>query len=276
MIMKSISKNILKVVTLLCILTTHLSNGQSNYKLGYQEFQNGKYEKAITHLTTSINDNENLLYSYLYRGMANLYSEKVAQCKLDLDKAFEIDPSSADVNAFYGKYYSAINDFSRALTYFDIAIREDPKNYILYSDRAGAKCMLGFYQGGLEDADIAIKFTPEFNAYTNRGYIKMRTEKYTEAIEDFNKSLELKESHKAYGNRGSAYFLLGKFDLAINDFNKALTFNVNDPLVLYFLGKTYDAMGKVEKACENYLKSKSLGNNQIDDLINKLGCESRK
>ncbi|PKF73503.1 tetratricopeptide repeat protein [Chryseobacterium sp. PMSZPI] len=263
----------IKVATLLCIGGIQMVLGQSNFNLGFEEYRNDHLEKAISLFTKSIDAKEKVIDSYLYRGMSYLYQENAVDSKKDFDKAFEIDSSYAKVYVFYGRYYSATSQYRKALESYNVAIKKTPKDYILYSERAGAESMLDLFNEALKDADIGVKHLPnEYNAYLNRGYVRMRMDKYTEAIADFNKSLSIKKSQKGYGNRGTAYALLKKYDLALKDFNKALEYNPNDPLILYYQGEVFLSIGEKKKACSNFLRSKQLGNTMIDDVIQKAKC----
>lgn len=247
---------------------------QTLYEKGFQEYDNANFEAAIKLFTASIAKKEKVVDSYIYRGMSYLLSENIDEAKKDLDKAYEIDPENPVINGYYGKYFYATDQYGKALENYNIALSKKPNNYSLYSERAGAKAMLGMYTEAMKDADIAVKnSSSDYNVYLNRGYVKLRLEKYADAIEDFNKSLKMEESHKGYGNRGTAYALLKKYDLAISDFNKALKYNPNDLLILYYQGEVYLAKGENSKACDNFIKSKKLGNNQIDDVIQKAKCK---
>ncbi|RZJ74438.1 MAG: tetratricopeptide repeat protein, partial [Flavobacterium sp.] len=247
-----------KIFIVILVLISLVSiRSQTLYEKGFKEYDNAHFEAAIKLFTSSIEKNEKVVDSYIYRGMSYLLLENANEAKKDLDKAYEIDPDNLGINGYYGKYFYATDQYGKALENYNIALSKKPNNYSLYSERAGTKAMLGMYSEAMKDADVAVKNSPsDYNVYLNRGYVKLRLEKYSEAVEDFNQSLKIEESHKGYGNRGTAYALLKKYDLAINDFNKALKYNPNDLLVLYYQGEVYLAKGEKIKACENFLKSK--------------------
>lgn len=258
---------------MLSILSIHSVLGQSSFNMGYKEYNDDRYANAISYFTKSISVKEKVIDSYLYRGMAYLFLEDIDKSKADFDEAFRLDPNNSKVYSFYGKYYSATSQYGKALENYNIALNKNPENYALYSERAGAKSMLGMFSEAVSDAEIAVKNAPnDYNVYLNRGYIKMSLDKYEEAIEDFTKSLNIKTSHKGYGNRGTAYALLKKYDLSLKDFDQALKYNPNDPLILYYQGEVFLAIGENEKACADFLNSKKLGNNSIDDVIQKAKC----
>lgn len=266
------NRNILIIILILSNINFVFS--QADYEKALKEYDIGNFEKAIPFFTKSIEKSEKLQDSYLCRAISYLYIENADESKKDLDKAYEIDSSYVKNYVFYGRYYSATNQFGKALENYNIALKKTPKDFILYSERGGAKCMLGMYEEAIKDADIAVKNLPDdYVSWLNRGFVKLRMDKYIDAVEDFNKSLQIEPSHKGYGNRGTAYALLGKYDIAIKDFKKALEYNPNDLLMLFYQGQVYEAIGEKDKACVCYMKSKSLGNNEIDDIIHKIGCK---
>ncbi|MFP3592615.1 tetratricopeptide repeat protein [Chryseobacterium sp. SIMBA_038] len=152
-------------------------------------------------------------------------------------------------------------------------MEKEPKRYDLYNERAGVKAILEMYTEAIADADFSIKNLPkDHSAYLNRGFVYLRMGKYDEAINDLTASLKIEKSQKGFGNRGTAYALSKKYDLALNDFDKALEYNANDPLVLYQKGEVLLSLGQRDKACDYFLKVKQLGNNEIDDIIEKEKC----
>jgi tetratricopeptide (TPR) repeat protein len=263
-------------VIILILSNINFTFGQTDYENAIKEYDIGNFDKAIPFFTKSIEKNEKIQDSYLYRSVCYLYTEKAIESKKDVDKAYDIDSSYVKNYVFYGRCFSATNQFGKALESYNIALKKTPKDYILYSERAGTKCMLGMYEEAIKDADIAVKNSPkDYVCWLNRGFVKLRMDKYNDAVEDFNKSLQIKPSQRGFGNRGTAYALLKKNDLAIQDFNKALEYNPDDLLILFYQGQVYEALGENEKACTCYLKSKLLGNNQIDNIIDKIGCKVR-
>lgn len=262
------------ILLLLGLINSQILLSQSNYDLGYKEYNKDHFESAISYFSKAIDKKEKkMLDAYLYRGMSYIYMENAKNSKEDFDKVLELDPQNSKVYSFYARYYSTTSQFGKALESYNKAIEKDPTDYSLYSERGGAKAELGMYNEALADATISIEKQPKnYNSFLNRGYIEMRMDKYTEAVEDFNKSLALQASQKGYGNRGTAYALLRKYDAALQDFEKALGYNPNDPLILYYQGEVLLAMGQQENACKSLLKSKQLGNNSIDDVILKAKC----
>ena len=94
---------------------------------------------------------------------------------------------------------------------------QDPAKSRFYMDE-GYKLMMVYSQfEKAEDAlDKAIKYDKSnYEAYYNRGCVRINRKKYREAIEDFEKAIELKPDYAdAYFNTGRVYFLLNEEDKA--------------------------------------------------------------
>ena len=76
----------------------------------------------------------------------------------------------------------------------------------------------------MEDLTIAIHINPKsYDAYNERGNLKMRAEDYTGAIIDFNKAIELNPNYcEAYNNRGVAKIFSNTKQEGCADLQKAL------------------------------------------------------
>jgi len=247
---------------------------QDSFKLAEKEYNKENYEKAILYYTQSIEKKEELAKSYNYRGMAYLYTEKISEAQKDLEHSFQLDPSDYRIYTSIARFCYITEQFEKALEYYNGALERNQNNYDLYGERAGVKAVLGLYNEAITDANFAVKNLPnDDTAYLNRGYVYLRADDYEKAIKDLSLSLKIKKSQKGYGNRGTAYALMKKYDLALSDFDKSLEYNPNDPVILYQKGEVLLLMGKKDKACECYLKSKKFGNNVIDDIIDKEKCK---
>ncbi|WP_336690972.1 MULTISPECIES: tetratricopeptide repeat protein [unclassified Chryseobacterium] len=252
----------------------HFTQAQETYKLATKEFNNDHYEKAISLYTQSIEKKEEVAKSYNYRGMAYLYSDKLQEAEKDLETSFQLDSSDYSIYTSIARFCYLTGQMGKALEYYNGSLERKPNNYDLYSERAGVKAILEMFNEAITDANVSVEHLPkDYNSYLNRGYVYLRMGDYDKAINDLTASLKIKKSQKGFGNRGTAYALSKKYDLALVDFDKSLEYNPNDPLVLYQKGEVLLALGKNEKACECYLKSKQFGNTEIDDIIEKAKCK---
>lgn len=252
-------------------------NAQSKYELATKEYDNGNFQKAIQLYTESIVNNENLYNSHIFRGMSYLFSNDAIKSKEDFNKALGIEPFNPKITLYYAKYNAAIDNYMIALTNYNSYLNDFPDDYEVYSEKAAIEAQLKMTEKAISDCQKALNNSSNnYKIYLNVGYAYLMMDSYDKAIEYSSRSISIKPSHRAYGNRGCAYAFLKNNTLAIKDYLKALEYNPNDPLILFFLGTVYFDIGDANKGCDCYLKSKELGNNQIDADIDKQGCKTKK
>jgi len=84
-----------------------------------------------------------------------------------------------------GKWVDAIAEYTEAL-------KRDPSNYKVYSNRAGCYSKLMDWQRGLEDCDKCLSVDPKFvKAYIRKGKIQHFLKQYHKALETFDKGLQI-------------------------------------------------------------------------------------
>src|SRR5690606_27106122 len=82
-----------------------------------------------------------------------------------------------------------------------------------------ARAAMKDYAGAMADYTMAIAVKPDFyNAYVNRGNLKVYVKDYAGALADYNQAIRLSPGHSAaYENRAEVYTMLGLRDLALRD-----------------------------------------------------------
>ena len=109
--------------------------------------------------------------------------------------------TAQDSTTFFeqGNSFFKQKKYTEALSYFDKAIEENPKNS---------------------------------RAYNNRGVAKRALNDTKGAITDFSKAIEMNDKNvSAYKNRGLAYVSINQYREAYNDFSSVLYYNPNDEVV---------------------------------------------
>ena len=116
-------------------------------------------------------------------------------------QAFPLDPV-----LYYSRGWDFYNrqDYDRAISEYNEAIKLEPDNATYYFARGVAYLDTNDYDKAISDYNEAIRLEPDnAGAYNNRGTAYYETEKYDKAISDYNKAIKL-EPHfsAAYYNRG--------------------------------------------------------------------------
>eukprot|EP01004_Peranema_trichophorum_P002409 NODE_1470_length_1939_cov_123.752203_g1247_i0.p1 GENE.NODE_1470_length_1939_cov_123.752203_g1247_i0~~NODE_1470_length_1939_cov_123.752203_g1247_i0.p1 ORF type:complete len:566 (+),score=122.81 NODE_1470_length_1939_cov_123.752203_g1247_i0:61-1758(+) len=85
-----------------------------------------------------------------------------------------------------------------AVNWFTTAIKIDPTNHILYSNRSAAYCGLERYQAALDDANKTIEIKPDWaKGYARKGAALHFKKDFKGAIEAYKKGLELDPNNDA-------------------------------------------------------------------------------
>lgn len=274
-IKRRLHMKIKNILVILSLLVSNISLCQRFFEIGYEKYNNGEFKQAKDAFDKAIENKQDLAKSYMYRGGMNIFFKDMKSAKEDLDTSFKLDSANENIFYWFGKYYFAMKDYNTAIGNFDIAISKNKKYASAYCARGVTKCTQGDFNNGMNDMDEAIRTDPnDEKLYSRRGYSKILLKQYTEAITDLNISLKIKPSQNAFANKGLAYLNLKLFALAILNFTKSLDLNPNDPEILFYRGQTYEYLGDIEKACEDYNKSNSLIKNEAStNRLKNIKCD---
>jgi tetratricopeptide (TPR) repeat protein len=113
--------------------------------------------------------------------------------------------------------------YSDPLTFYNAAIRKNPKSTMAYLNRGTTYQNSGQPDKALADYNKAIALQPDYaDTYINRGNVFLSKQAFMSAISDFTSAIQLGASEpELYNNRGVAYYKLGLSTEACNDFNYA-------------------------------------------------------
>jgi len=79
-----------------------------------------------------------------------------------------------------------------AVEKYSEAIKRDPTNYVLYTNRATAYLKLKAYSETLKDCDKCLELNPKFiKAYIKKGAVYFATQQYQKCIEVYTQALEI-------------------------------------------------------------------------------------
>jgi tetratricopeptide (TPR) repeat protein len=189
------------------------------------------------------------------------------------DKAIKVNPR------FYAAYYNRgiahdnLGNYNQAIGDFDRAIELNPTLAAAYNNRGAIYGKLGNYNQAIGDFDRAIEFNPTLAAaYNNRGAAYDRLGNYKQAIGNFDRAIELNPTlADAYNNRGTAYETIGNYKQAIGDFDRAIELNPTQAVAYYNRGVIYDKLGNHNQAIEDLKIASKLGDKDAQDFLRKHG-----
>lgn len=108
-----------------------------------------------------------------------------------------INPEKAEEEREKGNVLFKKGDFPEALKCYKEAIKRDPNNAKLYSNRAACYQKLAAFQLALADCDTCIELDPSFvKGYTRKGGVLYALKKFTDAQKTYQKALEIDPNNK--------------------------------------------------------------------------------
>lgn len=97
-----------------------------------------------------------------------------------------------------GNQALAAEKFDDAIQAYTEAIKLDPKNHVLYSNRSAAYAKAGRYESALEDANQTIALNPTWpKGYSRKGSALSYMQKFVEAFHAYSKGLEIDPNNAA-------------------------------------------------------------------------------
>jgi tetratricopeptide (TPR) repeat protein len=126
-----------------------------------------------------------------------------------------------------GNAYRNKEQFDRAITDYDAAIKLNASSGLAFVNRGAAHQGKGAVDRAMEDYNRGIELDPSLAlAFFARGTLNLMTNRFDQAVADFDKGIKLDatEPH-AFNNRGTAYLSIGQYDRAVRDYDQALKLN---------------------------------------------------
>jgi len=162
--------------------------GKAHARLASVAEKKGDIDGAIKELKTSL-----LEYS---DGRTRDRLKKLEKEKKKLEQLDYIDPEKAlehkaKGNALFkeGKWPEAIKEYTEAL-------RRDPKNHTVYSNRATCYAKLLAFDNSLKDCEQCLKIEPKFvKAWIRKGRIEHLKKQYHKAVESYEKAMAIEPSN---------------------------------------------------------------------------------
>lgn len=130
----------------------------------------------------------------------------------------------AEFEYFKGQVELLKENFSKAISHFDAAVKYNPSDGAAYNDRALCMVELGIIDDAFYYFDKGIEVEPDYaNVYHNKGWLLNNIGRHSESIKYFHKALELEPGRAVtYDNLADALFNLCDYRGALESYNKVL------------------------------------------------------
>ncbi|XP_038214917.1 stress-induced-phosphoprotein 1 [Zerene cesonia] len=112
------------------------------------------------------------------------------------EKKAYVDPVKAEQEKELGNEYFKKGDYSTAMKHYSEAIKRNPDDAKLYSNRAACYTKLAAFDLGLKDCDQCCKLDPKFiKGWIRKGKILQGMQQHAKALNAYQKALELDPSN---------------------------------------------------------------------------------
>jgi stress-induced-phosphoprotein 1 len=123
--------------------------------------------------------------------------QEVGKLKKERDTKAYIDPQKAKESKDKGNEYFKNADYPNAIKCYTEAMKRDPTDYVLYSNRAACYTKLAEYLLGMNDCDKCIELNPNFaKVYSRKGLLYYMKKDYAKAIEAYERGLKIDPENK--------------------------------------------------------------------------------
>ena len=243
---------------------------------GYEEWS---YDKTLELIRDAIQKNNQPLYVQL-EGDILFAQGNYAEAFTCYDKVNQSSLASAATfySASKAKQLTEGSDINEVLALMDSAIVKLSKPYFgeaapYFYERADLRAQAGKYREAVMDYNTfydAVSGDVTAYFYFQREQAEMQCRMYQQALNDINKAVEMAPEEVDYWvEKGSVHLRVNQLDEAIAAFNKALSMNDQYAAAYRMLGYCQAMQKKNKEACANFAKAKELGDEVVDQLIEK-------
>jgi Flp pilus assembly protein TadD len=170
-----------------------------------------------------------LVDQVINRGVIHAEEGQLEEALTYFDEALRINPKNALAAYNRGLAYYEQKEYDHATTAYDQALALDPNFAEAFNGRGVALAYKGKIDRAIADFNEAIRLKPDFaEAVNNRGVAHSTKGDTDRAFADYNEAIRLKPDYEeAFYNRGLAYYSKNERNHAIVDFARAIEFELN-------------------------------------------------
>lgn len=154
------------------------------HRIGNAYMKQEKFAEAVTAYSDALTE---------HRNADSLQAlQKAEKLKAEREKLAYLSPEKSLEEKNLGNEAFRKGDYPTAIRHYTEAINRNPKDHVLYSNRAASYTKLGEYVLGEKDCDKALELDPNFvKAYTRKGHIQFFLKQYHKCLETYDKGLKL-------------------------------------------------------------------------------------
>ena len=229
-------------------------------------YDEGRFQNALTQYDAAIKADSKQKEWYKKRGDANLRLSQLKAAISDYNKAEKLGLKTAKLYMSRGAAYLSFERVDDAMKDFNLSISMDENSANAYFNRGSAHYLNMDLESAIKDYAKAIELNPEFaDAYYFRGVAKGERETGRDnGISDIKKAVELDSTlTDAYLSMGIILVGRKEYADAVEILDKAVEIDSDYKATAFFYrGEAHYGLEKNEAACEDYLTSGNLGDEE--------------
>jgi len=153
-------------------------------RMGNAYLKQERYEEAIEAYDKSLTEHNN--------PDVGKQKKKAEKLKKEKDEKLYLDPEKSKVEKDKGNEFFKHQKFPEAIAAYTEAIRRNPQDAVLYSNRAAAYTKLGEFQLGLNDCEEALKRDSKFvKAFIRKAHLETVMKQYHKALATYDEALKI-------------------------------------------------------------------------------------
>lgn len=228
---------------------------------------------GIASINVMSSDREENSFMKNAQRILDLYDErKLDQALTEANKLLKLFPEQAGLYNILGAIYSALQQFSIAITNYKHAVELKPDYAEAFNNMGNALKLNGELDEAIKSYKEATRIEADFSeAYFNMGNALKEKGELDLAIESFKRAVKINPNYaKAYNNLGSTLHDRGDFDLAIDSYQQALKIGSTNVEIYNNIGNTCLEKGNFDLATQNYRRALEINPN-CEKTYNNMG-----
>ncbi|MGP0089283.1 MAG: tetratricopeptide repeat protein [Xanthobacteraceae bacterium] len=187
-------------------------------------------------------------------GIAHHQAGRLAEAEELYRRILAAHPNHPDALHLLGLIASQVGRHELAVQLIELAIRQDGKNSLYYSNLGLAFQELQNFAQALESYDRALALRPNYaEALFNRGLTLQKLKRLDEALVSYDGALAVRPNYaEALCNRGVTLAELQRFEAALESYERALAVRPNYAEALSNRGNAFNALQRFEEALASY------------------------
>ncbi len=233
----------------------------------------GNWDEKIKKCNEILKVDSNNVRAIWLRGHAHYYKQEYQLAYNDIFTANELSPGVRDHLRYLGFIHRVAREYDEAIKYFLQAEKVAPKNYAVQEDIAQTYYNMDNFTKAVEYYDRAIKLDPKNgnNVMYSRSALlaKLQQElnvlawgQFDEKIKKADEIIKIKsDCVEALWLRGHAYYYKKEYQLAYNDIALANILKPNNVYYLRYIGFCHEACREYDEAIKYFTKAEKLSPN---------------